>query len=168
MAEDIVKQDAKLKRITWKTTQTRLETNLEGFRETLLSDALSKEALPPSAKCSVCNCDLQQCVQCRDCGPCFFVCSKCDMDTTAIPCMIGSYRIGNFFSHYYLLKRLTLSRRVGGGVRRVQTNPLWSSNTKGYNWQHQRGRFLKNRKLNTIILLPGTLYSRVCSIIFFR
>ena len=53
MAEDIVKQDAKLKRITWKTRQTRLETNLEGFRETLLSDALSKEALPPSAKCCV-------------------------------------------------------------------------------------------------------------------
>ena len=81
MAEDIVKQDAKLKRITWKTRQTRLETSLEGFRETLLSDALSKEALPPSVKCSVCNCDLQQCVQCMDCGPSFFVCSKCDMDT---------------------------------------------------------------------------------------
>ena len=81
MAEDIVKQDAKLKRITWKTRQTRLETSLEGFRETLLNDALSKEALPPSVKCSVCNCDLQQCVQCKDCGPCFFVCSKCDMDT---------------------------------------------------------------------------------------
>ena len=81
MAEDIVKKDAKLKRITWKTRHTRLETNWEGFRETLFSDALSKEALPPSVKCSVCNCDLQQCVQCIDCGPSFFVCSKCDMDT---------------------------------------------------------------------------------------
>ena len=64
-----------------------------------------------------------------------------------------------------------LSRRVGGGVQRVRTNPLWSSimadwNTNDYNWQHQRGRFLKNRKLNTIILLPGALYSRVCSIIY--
>ena len=64
-----------------------------------------------------------------------------------------------------------LCRRVGGGVRRVRTNPLWSSimadwNTNDYNWQHQRGRFLKNRKLNTIILLPGALYSRVCSIIY--
>lgn len=39
-------------------------------------------------------------------------------------------------------------------------------NTNDYNWQHQRGRFLKNRKLNTIILLPGALYSRVCSIIY--
>ena len=29
--------------------------------------------------------------------------------TTAIPGMIGSFRIGNFFSRYYLLKRLTLS-----------------------------------------------------------
>ena len=64
-----------------------------------------------------------------------------------------------------------IRRGVGGGVRRVRTNPLWSSimadwNTNDYNWQHQRGRFLKNRKLNTIILLPGALYSRVCSIIY--
>ena len=80
MAEDIVRQDAKLKRITWQTRQTRLETNWEGFRETLFSDALSKEALPPSVKCSMCNSDLQQCVRCMDCGPCFFVCSKCDMN----------------------------------------------------------------------------------------
>ena len=35
MAEDIVRQDAKLKRITWQTRQTRLDTNWEGFRETL-------------------------------------------------------------------------------------------------------------------------------------
>ena len=80
MAKDIVRQDAKLKRITWQTRQTRLETNWEGFRETLFSDALSKEALPPSVKCSMCNSDLQQCVRCMDCGPCFFVCSKCDMN----------------------------------------------------------------------------------------
>ena len=58
MAEDIVKQDAKLKRITWQTRQTRLETNWEGFRETLFSDALFKEALPSSVKCSACYCDL--------------------------------------------------------------------------------------------------------------
>ena len=80
MAEGIVRQDAKLKRITWQTRQTRLETNWEGFRETLFSDALSKEALPPSVKCSMCSSDLQQCVRCMDCGPCFFVCSKCDMN----------------------------------------------------------------------------------------
>ena len=64
-----------------------------------------------------------------------------------------------------------MCRRVGGGVRRVRTNPLWSSimadwNTNDYNWQPQRRLFLKNRKLNTIILLPGALYSRVCSIIY--
>ena len=35
MAEDIVRQDVKLKRITWQTKQTCLETNWEGFRETL-------------------------------------------------------------------------------------------------------------------------------------
>ena len=75
------------------------------------------------------------------------------------------------YSNYGKLIRITASRRVGGGVRRVRTNPLWSSimadwNTNDYNWQHQRGRFLKNRKLNTIILLPGALYSRVCSIIY--
>jgi len=36
-----------------------------------------------------------------------------------------------------------------------------------YNWQHWRGRFLKNPKLNTIILLPclDAQSSRVCSII---
>ena len=81
MAEDIVRQDAKLKRITWQTRQTRLETNWVVFRETLFHDALSKEALPPSVKCSMCSSDLQQCVRCMDCGPCFFFCSKCDMNT---------------------------------------------------------------------------------------
>ena len=29
----------------------------------------------------MCNSDLQQCVRCMDCGPCFFVCSKCDINT---------------------------------------------------------------------------------------
>ena len=81
MAEDIVRQDAKLKRTTWQTRQTRLETNWEGFRKPLFNDALSKEALPPSVKCSMCSSDLQQCVRCMDCGPCFFVCSKCDINT---------------------------------------------------------------------------------------
>ena len=28
----------------------------------------------------MCNSDLQQCVRCMDCGPCFFVCAKCDMN----------------------------------------------------------------------------------------
>jgi len=38
--------------------------------------------------------------------------------------------------------------------------------TNDYNWQHRRDRFLKNPKLNTIILLPDALSSRVCSIIY--
>lgn len=79
--------------------------------------------------------------------------------------------IGSYWNFYKITFDIDRSRRVGGGVRRVRTNPLWSSimadwNTNDYNWQHQRGRFLKNRKLNTIILLPGALYSRVCSIIY--
>ena len=47
-------------------------------------------------------------------------------------------------------------RRVGGGVRRVRTNSLWSSimanwNANDYSWQYQRGRFLKNRNWEFIV-----------------
>ena len=79
MAEDIVKKDAKLKRITWKTRQTRAIVTFSSVFSAWIVD------LP------------FLCVQ-----------SVTWILTTAIPGMIGSFRIGNFFSRYYLLKRLTL------------------------------------------------------------
>ena len=64
----------------WTQTHYLALSRPKGQNSEKLCLMMLKEALPPSVKCSMCSSDLQQCVRCMDCGPCFFVCSKCDMN----------------------------------------------------------------------------------------
>lgn len=80
-AEEFVEQEAKMRGVSWKTRQERLETSWERFREKLFSNAITQEALSLPLNCSKCACELQYCVRCMGCGPGILLCSTCDMDT---------------------------------------------------------------------------------------
>lgn len=86
-AEKLIEENT-IRRITWQSRQTRLETNWEGFRAQLAYDAICQESLPLPQQCSRCSVNIEQSIiRCVDCGPGMLFCSACDIQAHKLNAM---------------------------------------------------------------------------------